>query len=176
MRLPRNHLKTKDGFSLIELVVVIAILGILIAIALPNFLNVQKDAKINATLNLLTAVIKECKIVEIRGNENPTIDDTGAGLSRKNKNKYRDVYGGYDYTWDTNLSAQVTLRGTHSCFQLAAKSPTKAPAHQHGEMPHFMISYNSSTGEVERNCRVDDLSTTYNNGKCNPTAPAGNQW
>ena len=173
MRRPRNQRRAKDGFSLIELVVVIAILGILIAIALPNFLNVQKDAKINATLNLLTTIVKECKVVEIRGNDNPTIDDTGAGRSRQGKNTYGDRYGGYNFTYDTDLTSANKLEGDDSCFQIAAKSDTQTGNNQ-GILPHFMISYNTATGQVERNCKVD--TGAYNNGKCDPTAPAGQQW
>lgn len=41
-------LKNKKGFTLVELMVVVAILGILVAVAVPVYNNVTGDAKINA--------------------------------------------------------------------------------------------------------------------------------
>ena len=44
----RRH-EGEAGFSLIELIVVVAILGILVAIAIPVFGNMQGTARLNAT-------------------------------------------------------------------------------------------------------------------------------
>ncbi|TKF34323.1 type II secretion system protein [Vibrio kanaloae] len=50
-------MKRQGGFTLIELVVVIVILGILAVTAAPRFLNIQDDAK-DATLQGLTGAIQ----------------------------------------------------------------------------------------------------------------------
>lgn len=51
-----RKLKSKKGFTLIELMVVIVIIGILVAIALPNFISAQDRAKISSVKSNLHTV------------------------------------------------------------------------------------------------------------------------
>ena len=76
-----NYLKSKrvqkalstkpgeEGFSLVELVIVIAVLAILSAVAIPAFNNVQDNAKASAVQNGLVNGLKECAV---RDAENET--------------------------------------------------------------------------------------------------------
>ena len=57
----------EKGFSLIELVVVIAVLAVLIVIALPNFQGVTDDAAASAGKKWLVDAFTECTIARTRG-------------------------------------------------------------------------------------------------------------
>ena len=57
----------EEGFSLIELVVVIAVLAILSAVAIPSFTNVQANARASAVQNGLVNGIKECFVKQAEG-------------------------------------------------------------------------------------------------------------
>ena len=57
----------EKGFSLIELVVVIAVLATLIVIALPNFQGVTDDAAVSAGKKYLVDAFTECTVARTRG-------------------------------------------------------------------------------------------------------------
>ena len=52
----------EEGFSLVELVVVIAVLAILSAVAIPAFVGVQANARASAVKNALVNGVKECVV------------------------------------------------------------------------------------------------------------------
>jgi type IV pilus assembly protein PilA len=77
----RSRLAASDGFTLVEILVVILIVGILAAIALPIFLN-QRDKAQDAEAK--TAVATAAKAIETWGTEHDSSYDgaTTAALAR----------------------------------------------------------------------------------------------
>ena len=65
----------QKGFTLVELLIVVVILGVLSSVALPAFLNQTGKAKISAARASVTAAAKSCEVFLV-GNDDSSI--TGA--------------------------------------------------------------------------------------------------
>ena len=70
----------KHAFTLIELLIVVAIIGILAAIAVPNFLNAQIRAKVARTVSDMKALVDGFQMYYLdRGDWVPDYDGLGLG-------------------------------------------------------------------------------------------------
>ncbi|XZM77648.1 prepilin-type N-terminal cleavage/methylation domain-containing protein [Clostridium perfringens] len=92
----KKQTKKKKGFTLIELIIVIAIIAILAAIAIPNFLSIQRKARVKADIasaktiyDATSALIAEGKIIP--GTELNTV--TEIETTPNSNNSVKDIQG-----------------------------------------------------------------------------------
>lgn len=67
-----------QGFTLIELMIVVAIIGILSAVAIPQFLGVRNRAAASAKVGELVGLAKECAVGQVtKFNQGPSVGTSG---------------------------------------------------------------------------------------------------
>tara|TARA_Y100001968_G_scaffold117544_1_gene107009 strand:+ start:152 stop:712 length:561 start_codon:yes stop_codon:yes gene_type:complete len=167
-----------EGFSLLELVVVVAVLAVLSAIAIPTFRNIINKAKVvNAKTNLIY-IMQECLIYsQMYGVSNPTFQDVKLG---KTINTYGDSYGIHfgphdGFTYNTSISSAMPTRNNSSCMRVAAKSHSRQGDGQTYLFPHFEIYYDHDLKKIQKNCVIQ--AGAFNQGNlCNTSNPSGSQW
>ena len=108
-------MKKQGGFTLIELVVVIVILGILAVTAAPRFLNLQDDAK-NATLEGLAGAIQGASGIIYGKAAIAGIESTSGAVSTGVGNTSIQTVFGYPEASSTAISAIVQGVGTGEDF------------------------------------------------------------
>ena len=94
----KKHLKKRKGFTLVEILAVVVILGILITIAYPSVMSVMKSAQKDAIYDYSNQVFKKAQEIVMNGDFEfkyaPELEDTGFNLDLKyleldNSGKYK---------------------------------------------------------------------------------------
>jgi prepilin-type N-terminal cleavage/methylation domain-containing protein len=151
----------QEGFSLIELVVVIAVLAVLTAIALPNFLGVSDDAAARSAQQAAITAFKECQVRKARGETTGTFGQADSN----------DFYVGSAASTTTSVTAAVTNTPpvVKDCFTAGALNNIVAQPKTQYKFPKFLVKH---TGD--KTCTSGDtaLTKTFNVG-CTQAGAAG---
>jgi len=161
----REHVTTAEGFTLIEVMVVVAIMGILIAVALPPFVNWRNSLGYRQTARGMTATLREAKSLAITRNVQQMV------VFKPNSSSYRllegnrayntqesgwtpvlkqeipatlTMGGGQDGTSQANVSVQFNPNGTSRFFDRKGYRSYSTVTVNAGTAAQYQITMRSS--------------------------------
>ncbi len=88
-------MKKQSGFTLIEVMVVVAIIGVLVAIVVPNVIGKDEKARVDTTKSSLSSIANSLELYKLDNHKYPTTDEGLAALVTKTATAKSFPEGGY---------------------------------------------------------------------------------
>jgi prepilin-type N-terminal cleavage/methylation domain-containing protein len=101
----KNRTSRNSGFTLVEIMIVVAIIGLLAAIAIPNFVRARTQSQKNACINNLRQIDGAVQQWALENKQAPTVTPVGTDVFPYLKSAVMCPAGGTDFATSYTLKS-----------------------------------------------------------------------
>ena len=163
-------LKTKSGFTIVELLIVIVVIGILAAITIVAYNGIQNRARASAASSALTQAAKKIALWQV---DNPS--SSPSTLATAGVTDTSDVT--FQYTPGTNGTYCITATATNVSYKITESTqPTAGGCSGHGQGGVAAVTNMAANPSFETNTTGFGSSSAASIARVTGTAPNGSAY